>query len=74
MSDPIPADIRAELEQTPAWWQRQYDALVRKQIPRDAASHEGHDIAEPLRSWAGAVVAMSRCIRCGVTLDEVPDG
>ena len=29
----IPPDIRAELDQDPEWWDRQFDALIRKLAP-----------------------------------------
>lgn len=49
MADPIPADIRDELDQTPAWWDRQYRALLAEtftEVPFDPAEHEGHDLLE----------------------------
>lgn len=69
MPDPIPADVRAELDQTPEWWDRQYEALVKKQIPRDAAYHRDHEIEEPITFWGGGYAAGSYCIDCGVRID-----
>lgn len=74
MSDPIPAAIRAELDQTPAWWDREYDRLVKKQIPRDAAYHAGHDQDEPITFWGGGYSAGRWCITCGVSIERPPDG
>lgn len=74
MVDPIPAHIRAELDQTPAWWDRQYRALVAKHIPRDYASHDGHDIEEPIQFWGGGNASEPYCIDCGVTIERPPDG
>lgn len=73
--DGIPAAIRAELNTTPAWWDHEYQTLIRKQIPRDAASHADHDI-DRLESWAGTTIAV-RCVTCGVSIDDYaggPDG
>lgn len=71
---PIPASVRGELDCTPDWWDAQYDALVKKQIPRDAASHAGHDIERD--EWTqvtagGAIVYRASrpwCSDCGVEL------
>lgn len=59
--------IRAEFDQTPEWWDRQYRALERKQIPRDAAYHEGHNVVD-FRTYASAVV-LRECADCGVSID-----
>lgn len=43
----IVADLRAELDQTPAWWDRQYEVLVRRCFPPkpfDLAEHIGHEV------------------------------
>ena len=69
MSEISPA-VRAEMEQTPEWWDGQYRALVRKQIPRDAASHEGHRIID-IRTYA---TERHACADCGVTIERPPDG
>ncbi|WP_067198901.1 hypothetical protein [Microbacterium sp. XT11] len=74
MPEPIAASIRAELDQTPEWWQQQYDALVRKQIPRTPEHHAGHDLAEPIRSWGGATLTRPWCTSCGVPIERAPDG
>ena len=68
MSDPIPALIRAELDQTPAWWDREYDRLVKKQIPRDPEYHRGHDVEEPIAFYASGYEIQPRCLDCGVTI------
>lgn len=74
MAEPISASIRAELDQTPAWWDRQYRELVAKQIPRDSGSHDGHDIEEPVQFWSGGYAAAPYCLDCGVTIERPPDG
>lgn len=60
--------IRAELDCTPQWWDNQYQALIRKQIPRAAGYHEGHEIEEE-RTWASTTVRRY-CIECGVPIDD----
>jgi hypothetical protein len=60
----VQASVRAELNQTPAWWDAQYGALVRKCFPPkpfDPAEHEGHEIEE-LRTFGGTVIAF--CAEC----------
>ncbi len=74
MPEAISASIRAELDQTPEWWDRQFTALVRKQIPSDAAFHAGHDVVGPVRSMGGTIVVGERCVGCGVTIERPPDG
>ena len=64
----IPPSIRGELDQTPEWWNAQYKALVRKQIPRDLASHEGHSI-ERVRTYMNALMYVT-CTDCGVSIRE----
>ena len=66
-SAPVRDAIRAELDQSPEWWDRQFRALVRKQIPRDAASHEGHSIAEA-HAYGGAVLIRT-CVDCNVAIN-----
>lgn len=65
MPEPIEPGVRAELDQTPEWWDRQYRTLVRKHIPRDAASHEGHRIID-LSTYA---TARHACDECGIEID-----
>lgn len=67
MTDPMPPGIRAELDQTPAWWDQQYRALERRQISRAAADHEGHDIVEH-RAYTSTTIART-CTTCSVELD-----
>lgn len=38
--------LRAELEQSPEWWDSEFDALVRATTPRDAEYHRGHRVQE----------------------------
>ncbi len=64
--------IRGEIDQTPEWWDRQYQALIRKRIPRDAASHEGHDIAE-MRTYTNALIYRT-CVDCNVGIDPYEEG
>lgn len=73
-SDPIPAHIRDELDQTPAWWDREFNALVKKQIPRDWASHQGHELADPITFYASGYEIERYCLDCGVTVERPPDG
>ncbi|MDR6867514.1 hypothetical protein J2Y69_002118 [Microbacterium resistens] len=47
-------------------------ALVRKHIPRDHASHEGHRIQE-IRTY-GSPRARAACIDCRVSLDDYEEG
>lgn len=56
-----------ELEQTPEWWDRQYQALERKHIPRDAASHDGHSIVDQ-RTYA-STTARRHCTDCCIEID-----
>lgn len=61
--------IRDELDQTPAWWDRQYSGLVARTFytaPFDPAAHEGHDVVE-VRNWTGAVV-VHLCGQCPTVL------
>lgn len=61
----VPADIRAELDQTPAWWERVYVSLVRSNFPPkpfDPAEHVGHDIVE-VHTYASATVRRF-CTEC----------
>lgn len=74
MAEPIPPAIRAELDQTPEWWDREYDRLVKKQIPRDAEYHREHDVEDGIQSWSGVYVTGPWCIDCGVTIERPPDG
>lgn len=62
----IPRTIQAELEQTPEWWDHQYQHLIRKHIPRDEASHATHNLIES-STYAG--ITYRACSDCGVTLD-----
>ncbi|WP_292698088.1 hypothetical protein [Microbacterium sp. 69-10] len=61
--------VRAELDQTPEWWDAQYRALERKLIPTDAASHEGHRIVEERRICVAEPTRY--CIDCGGVKLEV---
>ena len=70
----LPAGIRAELDQTPAWWQAQFDTLVRNLLPRHPAAPAGHDIDEPIRSWNGSVLAREWCTTCHVPIGWPLDG
>lgn len=68
----IPASIRGELDVTPAWWDRQYQALIRKQIPRNAAWHDGHNVAEYRTYFSTTVRGV--CVDCGIELDPYEEG
>ncbi len=70
----ISANVRAELDLTPAWWDRQYDALVRKQIPRDWASHRDHELDEPITFYANGNDMPRYCLTCRVMIERPPDG
>jgi hypothetical protein len=65
MARTIPADIRAELDQTPEWWDRKYRELKRAAFPPkpfDPADHDGHDIVEVMTFGAGVVARY--CAQC----------
>lgn len=64
--------IRAEFDQTPEWWDQQYRALERKQIPRDPAYHEGHNLIEICTLTSGIV--RRECADCGVSIDPYTQG
>ncbi len=68
MPDQIPASIRSELDMTPEWWDRQYRALIRKNIPRDHAFHADHNV----HTWQtyGSSRVKAECIDCRVALDD----
>lgn len=70
----IPAAVRPELDQTHEWWDRQYDALVKARIPRDAEYHREHDIEEPIQFWSGNYATKPWCIDCGIQFMRAPDG
>ncbi|MFF3029133.1 hypothetical protein [Microbacterium sp. NPDC057944] len=72
MPEPVSASVRAELDQTPAWWDRQFESLVRKQIPRFAAWHEDHIIGEQ-RTHASTTVRR-HCVDCGIEIDPYEEG
>lgn len=63
---------RSELDQSPAWWDREYRALERKQIPRDAASHEEHHLVEH-RTYLSATVRR-HCTDCGIEIAPYEEG
>lgn len=71
MTEPIPASIKAELDQTPQWWQAEFDALVRKRIPRDYEYHAGHDLDEVnVMTYASQyVLNYYYCNDCGVSVN-----
>lgn len=73
-ADSITPSIRAELDQTPAWWDGQYDALVKKRIPRDFDYHRDHELDEPITFYASGYEMQRRCLDCGVTIERPPDG
>lgn len=60
--------IREELDQTPAWWDRQYRSLIKKQISRSATYHENHEIEEQ-RTFADHLI-YRYCVECGVSVDD----
>lgn len=68
MADHIPADIRAEIDQTPEWWDREWGELNRRCFPPkpfDPAEHEGHDLIE-IVAYGRRVVRVI-CTECGVS-------
>lgn len=67
MPEPIKPAIRAELDQTPDWWDSQYRQLERRQISRAAADHEGHDIVEDRRYTSTTI--NRTCTTCSIDLD-----
>lgn len=72
MAEPIAPGVRAELDQTPEWWDRQYRTLERKRIPRDIASHDGHSIVEH-RTYCSTTVRR-HCADCGIEIDPYEEG
>lgn len=68
----VAPSVRIELDQDPAWWDREYRALERKQIPRNAASHEGHCIVEH-RTYLSTTVRR-HCTDCGIEIDPYEEG
>lgn len=65
--------LRAELDQTPEWWDRQFEALLRERIPRDAAYHEGHTIQEATTYDTLGYDARAWCTDCGVPINREDD-
>lgn len=62
---PISTELRAELDQTPQWWDRLFNELVRQAYtvrPFDPAEHEGHKIVEAY-TFGGALV-LRECTEC----------
>ena len=70
MTDITPA-IRAELDQTPAWWEGLYRKALENTIPTDAAHHEDHEIEE-MQTYCSQYVRRY-CIDCGVGIDDWRD-
>lgn len=68
----IPPSIKAELDQTPEWWQGEFDALVRKQIPRDYAYHADHYVEYvDVRTYADRyALQYIFCNDCGVSVER----
>lgn len=63
MDSGIAPAVRAELDQTPEWWDAHYRKLSQKLIPTDLPSHEGHEIEE---MWRYTVATPDRyCTSCG---------
>lgn len=58
-----------EVYQTPAWWDREFDALVKKHIPRDWTYHQDHDLEEPITFYASGYEMQRWCLDCGVSID-----
>lgn len=62
----ISSEVRAELDQSPAWWDREYRALVRKTHPRKPFApedHEGHDLV--MFGTYGSTTVTTVCTQCG---------
>ncbi|WP_405467841.1 hypothetical protein [Microbacterium sp. Ld4] len=62
---PVPASIRAELDQTPEWWEREYRTLLARTFehaPFNETEHEGHDVVE-IRTY-GKPHAERVCTTC----------
>lgn len=63
---PTATDIRAEIEQTPEWWDREYRKLNLHAFPPkpfDPAEHEGHEIV----TWMAYdnTTVLRTCTECG---------
>ncbi|SDG22286.1 hypothetical protein [Microbacterium sp. 77mftsu3.1] len=64
----IPVPIRAELDQTPAWWEREYRSLVARTFehaPFVEAEHVGHLVAT-LQDFMGPTTTI--CTQCPARL------
>lgn len=64
--------LRAELDQTPAWWDREFARLSRKSLPRDTASHAGHSLEETFTY--GSTTVRRICTTCGIELAPRQEG
>lgn len=70
----IPDAMRDELDQTPAWWSRQYRNLLARTfrpVSFDPSTHEGHDVIED-HLLNGTVITM--CAQCPQEYEPIPKG
>ena len=70
----IPDELRAELDQTPAWWDVQYRRLVGETFtpaPFNPDEHEGHELIE-VRTYAATEPLVVHCTACPTVL--IPKG
>lgn len=67
----IPEPLLAELEQSPEWWDREFEALVRATTPRDAEYHRGHRLREPSNAALASLLTVL-AERGLVTPERVP--
>lgn len=65
----IPPALRAELDQTPEWWDRAFQALVRATTPRDAEYHRDHDVHDIADYTYNGYRFRTHCLDCGIDIE-----
>lgn len=63
-AETIPHAVRAELDQTPEWWDAQYRTAISEAfmpVPFDPAEHDGHALVEFHRYGGTATVVCTEC-------------
>lgn len=65
----IPPALRAELDQTPEWWDRAFQALVRATTPRDAEYHRDHDVHDIVDYTYNGYRFSTHCLDCGIDIE-----
>lgn len=67
----LPVQLREELEQSQAWWMREYRALVAKHFPPkpfDPAEHDGHDLITDMSLTGPVGYSCAECPPQGLSL------